>query len=117
MFILLRSEYLVSLFPEEVREGAGRRPATAGSKIRTQANALVDKLKKCVPHYIRCIKPNETKRPRDWEGERVVRKKLNPLADHAMDNKASVPLRIRGSQRRCEVTTLHIGISRILDVR
>ena len=65
------SEYLASLFPDEVRGGAGRRPATAGSKIRTQANALVDKLKKCVPHYIRCIKPNETKRPRDWEGERV----------------------------------------------
>ena len=26
---------------------------------------------------------------RDWEGERVVRKKLNPLADHAMDNKVT----------------------------
>lgn len=26
---------------------------------------------KCTPHYIRCIKPNETKRPRDWEENRV----------------------------------------------
>ncbi|XP_021942129.1 unconventional myosin-If-like, partial [Zootermopsis nevadensis] len=26
---------------------------------------------KCTPHYIRCIKPNETKRPRDWEELRV----------------------------------------------
>ena len=24
---------------------------------------------------------------RDWEGERVVKKKLNPLADHSIDNK------------------------------
>jgi len=26
---------------------------------------------KCTPHYIRCIKPNETKRPRDWEDNRA----------------------------------------------
>ncbi|KAJ7419277.1 myosin IF [Willisornis vidua] len=32
-----------------------------------QANDLVNTLMKCTPHYIRCIKPNETKKPRDWE--------------------------------------------------
>lgn len=26
----------------------------------------------CTPHYIRCIKPNETKRPHDWEEKRVT---------------------------------------------
>uniref|UniRef100_A0A8B9K3R2 Osteoclast-stimulating factor 1 n=1 Tax=Astyanax mexicanus TaxID=7994 RepID=A0A8B9K3R2_ASTMX len=36
-----------------------------------QANELVDTLMKCTPHYIRCIKPNETKRPRDWEESRA----------------------------------------------
>ena len=25
----------------------------------------------CVPHYVRTIKPNETKRPLDWENKRV----------------------------------------------
>jgi myosin heavy subunit len=25
----------------------------------------------CTPHYIRTIKPNETKKPRDWEQKRV----------------------------------------------
>lgn len=25
---------------------------------------------KCTPHYIRCIKPNETKKPKDWEESR-----------------------------------------------
>ena len=39
--------------------------------FQTQANLLVDKLMKCTPHYIRCIKPNETKKPHDWEPERV----------------------------------------------
>uniref|UniRef100_A0A8C8CN71 Osteoclast-stimulating factor 1 n=1 Tax=Oncorhynchus tshawytscha TaxID=74940 RepID=A0A8C8CN71_ONCTS len=36
-----------------------------------QANDLVQTLMKCTPHYIRCIKPNETKKPKDWEESRV----------------------------------------------
>uniref|UniRef100_A0A8C7N2N3 Osteoclast-stimulating factor 1 n=1 Tax=Oncorhynchus kisutch TaxID=8019 RepID=A0A8C7N2N3_ONCKI len=36
-----------------------------------QANDLVNTLMKCTPHYIRCIKPNETKRPKDWEESRA----------------------------------------------
>ncbi|XP_012234244.1 unconventional myosin-Ie-like [Linepithema humile] len=47
------------------------RPTTAGSKIRNQASRLVGQLMKCTPHYIRCIKPNETKKPRDWDQLRV----------------------------------------------
>ncbi|KMR03302.1 unconventional myosin-ie-like protein [Lasius niger] len=47
------------------------RPTTAGSKIRSQASRLVGQLMKCTPHYIRCIKPNETKKPRDWDHLRV----------------------------------------------
>ncbi|XP_013910939.1 PREDICTED: unconventional myosin-Ie-like [Thamnophis sirtalis] len=38
---------------------------------RKQANTLVSTLMKCSPHYIRCIKPNETKKSRDWEESRV----------------------------------------------
>lgn len=34
------------------------RPTTAGSKIRNQANKLVDKLMACVPHYIRYFESN-----------------------------------------------------------
>ncbi|XP_045142410.1 unconventional myosin-Ie [Echinops telfairi] len=40
-------------------------------KENKQANDLVSTLMKCTPHYIRCIKPNETKKPRDWEESRV----------------------------------------------
>lgn len=47
------------------------RPTTAGNKIRNQASQLVNQLMKCTPHYIRCIKPNETKRPRDWDSVRI----------------------------------------------
>ncbi|RZF44012.1 hypothetical protein LSTR_LSTR007284 [Laodelphax striatellus] len=47
------------------------RPSTAGSKIRSQANMLVNRLMACTPHYIRCIKPNESKRAKDFDSERV----------------------------------------------
>ncbi|XP_022110259.1 unconventional myosin-Ie-like isoform X1 [Acanthaster planci] len=63
--------FIQRLFPEKLGTTEKKRPTTAGTKIRTQANLLVTKLMKCTPHYIRCIKPNETKRPRDWEEKRV----------------------------------------------
>ena len=44
----------------------------AVDSIQTQANKLVDALMKCTPHYIRCIKPNETKLPRDFDDSRYV---------------------------------------------
>ncbi|XP_045146234.1 unconventional myosin-If [Echinops telfairi] len=63
--------FLQMLFPEKLDGDKKGRPSTAGSKIKKQANDLVATLKRCTPHYIRCIKPNETKRPRDWEESRV----------------------------------------------
>ncbi|XP_069597746.1 unconventional myosin-If [Ranitomeya imitator] len=64
-------QFIQSLFPEKMDSDKKSRPTTAGSKIKKQANDLVNTLMKCTPHYIRCIKPNETKRPKDWEESRV----------------------------------------------
>ncbi|XP_075464142.1 unconventional myosin-Ie-like isoform X1 [Ascaphus truei] len=58
-------------FPESLNAEKKGRPSTASSKIKKQANDLVSTLMKCTPHYIRCIKPNETKKSRDWEDSRV----------------------------------------------
>ncbi|XP_015265580.1 PREDICTED: unconventional myosin-Ie-like [Gekko japonicus] len=63
--------FIRDLFPESLNAEKKGRPTTASSKIKKQANDLVGTLMKCTPHYIRCIKPNETKRPRDWEESRV----------------------------------------------
>ncbi|TKS65858.1 Unconventional myosin-Ie [Collichthys lucidus] len=63
--------FIRALFPENLEVEKRGRPTTASSKIKKQANTLVHTLMKCTPHYIRCIKPNETKRPRDWEENRV----------------------------------------------
>ncbi|XP_013883996.1 myosin IEb isoform X2 [Austrofundulus limnaeus] len=63
--------FIRALFPENLEAEKRGRPTTASSKIKKQANSLVQTLMKCTPHYIRCIKPNETKKPRDWEENRV----------------------------------------------
>ncbi|XP_074510443.1 myosin IEb [Sebastes fasciatus] len=63
--------FIRALFPENLDAEKRGRPSTASIKIKKQANTLVQTLMKCTPHYIRCIKPNETKRPRDWEDNRV----------------------------------------------
>uniref|UniRef100_A0A3B3SYM7 Osteoclast-stimulating factor 1 n=1 Tax=Paramormyrops kingsleyae TaxID=1676925 RepID=A0A3B3SYM7_9TELE len=64
-------DFIRSLFPENLNTEKKGRPSTASSKIKKQANDLVNTLMKCTPHYIRCIKPNETKRSKDWEESRV----------------------------------------------
>eukprot|EP00298_Acanthocystis_sp_HF-20_P012732 c20027_g2_i2.p1 GENE.c20027_g2_i2~~c20027_g2_i2.p1 ORF type:complete len:1422 (+),score=671.93 c20027_g2_i2:33-4298(+) len=64
--------FLRHLFPEEVAlEGQKKSPITSGYKIKTQAAQLVASLMSSSPHYIRCIKPNETKKPLDWDQARV----------------------------------------------
>ncbi|XP_017562352.1 myosin IEb [Pygocentrus nattereri] len=63
--------FIQGLFPENLEAEKKGRPTTAGAKIKKQANNLVQTLMKCTPHYIRCIKPNETKKSRDWEESRV----------------------------------------------
>uniref|UniRef100_H2ZSM1 Myosin IEa n=1 Tax=Latimeria chalumnae TaxID=7897 RepID=H2ZSM1_LATCH len=63
--------FIQALFSESLQAEKKGRPTTASSKIKKQANDLVSTLMKCTPHYIRCIKPNETKKPHDWEESRV----------------------------------------------
>lgn len=63
--------FIANLFPEKVSGNVRNRPTTASNKIKNQANKLVEALMKCTPHYIRCIKPNETKKSFDWDEERI----------------------------------------------
>ncbi|XP_078065053.1 unconventional myosin-Ie-like, partial [Mustelus asterias] len=63
--------FIRDLFPENLSVDKKGRPTTVGVKIKKQANHLVATLMKCTPHYIRCIKPNETKKAKDWEDNRV----------------------------------------------
>eukprot|EP00761_Pharyngomonas_kirbyi_P012356 gb/GECH01012383.1/.p1 GENE.gb/GECH01012383.1/~~gb/GECH01012383.1/.p1 ORF type:complete len:1469 (+),score=336.96 gb/GECH01012383.1/:1-4407(+) len=64
-------QFIRSFFPEDTNSDSRKRPTTAGFKIKNSAQALVEALMRCQPHYIRCIKPNETKKPRDFDDKRV----------------------------------------------
>ena len=44
-----------------------RRPVTAGYLFKTSMNDLIENLKKKVPFYIRCIKPNSDKSPSKFD--------------------------------------------------
>ncbi|KAM3728678.1 Unconventional myosin-Ie [Dirofilaria immitis] len=64
-------QFFKQLFPEIICTN-GKKPTSFSSKIRNQANDLVDSLSKCSPHYVRCIKPNDTKRSLEWNEKRVL---------------------------------------------
>lgn len=49
-----------------------KRPETASDKIKRSANLLVDTLSQCQPSYIRTIKPNQTKQPKDYDNNQVL---------------------------------------------
>lgn len=57
----------------KVSKGQKKRPPTVGRQFRIQVNKLMKALQACTPHYIRCIKPNTTKRPKDWDLKEVRR--------------------------------------------
>ena len=60
-------------------KGGGRssgRTATILQKFRSQLSSLHEVLVSTTPHYIRCIKPNEFKRPRLFERRDVVQQLL-----------------------------------------
>ena len=50
-----------------------KRPVTAGFQFRQQMGELVKVLGKCEPHYIRCLKPNQTLKAGDWDNEFMFR--------------------------------------------
>jgi len=61
------------LFPELPETGVGKKSSVSScsAKIRTQCTALVTALMECQPHYVRCIKSNDQKKPLMIESKRV----------------------------------------------
>ncbi|KAJ9151817.1 Myosin i myo5 [Pleurostoma richardsiae] len=67
-----QNRFVHALFPHQVDQDNRRQPPTAGDRIRSSANALVDTLMKCQPSYIRTIKPNENKSPSEYNVPNVL---------------------------------------------
>eukprot|EP01098_Paradermamoeba_levis_P008102 TRINITY_DN336_c0_g1_i1.p1 TRINITY_DN336_c0_g1~~TRINITY_DN336_c0_g1_i1.p1 ORF type:complete len:661 (+),score=189.01 TRINITY_DN336_c0_g1_i1:1827-3809(+) len=61
---------LGQLFPQ-INPNDKKRPESAGSQFRTAVNSLITALLACQPHYARCIKPNDNKKPSSLDNERI----------------------------------------------
>lgn len=72
LFQVSQNKFVHTLFPEQVNQDNRKQPPSAGDRIRTSANALVDTLMKCQPSYIRTIKPNENKSPTEYTVPNVL---------------------------------------------
>ena len=72
MFQASQNPFVHSLFPNQVDQDNRKQPPTAGDRIRTSANALVETLMRCQPSYIRTIKPNENKSPSEYNVPNVL---------------------------------------------
>ncbi|KAG5928463.1 class II myosin [Claviceps africana] len=66
------NQFVRSLAPEQVDQDNRKQPPSAGDRIRTSANALVETLMKCQPSYIRTIKPNENKSSTEYNSANVL---------------------------------------------
>ncbi|KAJ1978049.1 class II myosin [Dimargaris xerosporica] len=67
-----QNQFVLDLFPDKIDRNSKKRPPTASDRIKKSANELVTNLMRAQPSYIRCIKPNETKSPMDYDERRVL---------------------------------------------
>ncbi|GAA5969737.1 hypothetical protein JCM11641_008022 [Rhodosporidiobolus odoratus] len=66
------NQFLQTLFPDRPDPNSKKRPPTAGDKIKASANALVEKLMRSQPSYIRTIKPNQNRSPTEYDTKAIL---------------------------------------------
>lgn len=72
LFQISQNKFVHTLFPHQIDTDNRKQPPSAGDRIRSSANALVETLMKCQPSYIRTIKPNENKSPTEYNVPNVL---------------------------------------------
>jgi myosin-1 len=72
LFSVSGNRFVHTLFPHQVDLDNRKQPPSAGDRIKSSANALVETLMKCQPSYIRTIKPNENKSPTEYNVPNVL---------------------------------------------
>ena len=72
LFQASQNPFVHVIFPHQVDQDNRKQPPSAGDRIRTSANLLVETLMKCQPSYIRTIKPNENKSPTEYNVPNVL---------------------------------------------
>lgn len=67
-----KDQFLHTLFPDRPDPDSKKRPPTAGDKIKSSANALVENLMRAEPSYIRTIKPNQNRSPSEYDDKAIL---------------------------------------------
>lgn len=68
--------FVAKLFPQEV--ATKQRPPTVSTQFKEQVSGLMNTLMSCHPHYIRCIRPNPNKAPKQFD-DNLVRNQIQYL--------------------------------------
>lgn len=63
--------FIAALFKDDAADTKSGPPPTSGADIRQSAQLLIERLSVCFGHYIRCIKPNQTKSALTFESSDV----------------------------------------------
>ncbi|ESK92714.1 microfilament motor [Moniliophthora roreri MCA 2997] len=66
------NQFLQTLFPDRPDPNSKKRPPTAGDRIKSSANTLVDNLMKAQPSYIRTIKPNQNRSSTEYDTKAIL---------------------------------------------
>jgi myosin-5 len=79
MLVSSSVELVAALFAPTAEEGAAPKPgsrkkkkATVSTKFKKQLNLLTESLASTTSHFIRCVKPNVQKKPKVFEGPKVM---------------------------------------------
>ncbi|KAH8328201.1 hypothetical protein KR067_006039, partial [Drosophila pandora] len=88
------NKYLVDIFPHEIPMDTAKKQPTLCVKFRNSLDMLMRTLSQAHPYFIRCIKPNEYKEPKNFDKELCVRQlRYSGMMETARIRRAGYPIR------------------------
>ncbi|BFF95665.1 myosin-VIIa [Drosophila madeirensis] len=88
------NKYLVDIFPQEMPMDTAKKQPTLCVKFRNSLDMLMRTLSQAHPYFIRCIKPNEYKEPKNFDKELCVRQlRYSGMMETARIRRAGYPIR------------------------
>ncbi|KAK9869439.1 hypothetical protein WA026_003194 [Henosepilachna vigintioctopunctata] len=88
------NEILKKLFADTVKEGGSKKMATLSSKFRSSLDILMKTLNSCHPFFVRCIKPNEQKKPQIFDRALCCRQlRYSGMMETAKIRQSGYPIR------------------------
>ncbi|KAJ6646193.1 Myosin-VIIa, partial [Pseudolycoriella hygida] len=88
------NQFLHSLFANESAVDTTKKSVTLSAQFRNSLDLLIKTLSACHPFFIRCIKPNEDKKPNKFDKDLCVRQlRYSGMMETARIRRAGYPIR------------------------